>query len=495
MQKAVFTPEAGMWVGIFLSGYALILTGLTVFAARKVRNFADYLVAGRSLPFFLCTATLLATWFGAGSSMGVAGAVCKKGLYGVTADPFGASLALLLGGLFYVKYLRAKASYTITDIIEERYGKKASIYASFFLLPTYTGWLGALILAMGKILSLLLGWEPLPCSLVIGAVILLYTLFGGMWAVTLTDAFQILLILLGFLLLLPEVAARLPGGLAFVKEIPAKDFSLLPSPPDSWEMWTSCFGQWIVMGLGCIVGQDLFQRTLSAKTPEIARKSTLYSALFYFLLTLFPIFFGFSARFLPWKELLPPHLVLENGLLKDPEQILPLLAGTLLSPIPAALFLTSLLAVIMSSADSSVLAVSSLFVNNIVRPLCKKELPDKKSLLLVRLSGAGFLVLGVVLALHAKSIFTLLVNSWACQLLVLFVPVTCAIYFPKTSLKGIWCGMTAGPLVWFFYAAIRCGFSLEKLGDDILYQGAFFGFLAACLLTFLWPGKKKPETE
>ena len=327
-------------------------------------------------------------------------------------------------------------------------------------------------------------------TLVIGGVILLYTICGGMWAVTLTDAFQLFLILLGFLLLLPEVLEKLPEGLAFLQKIPAKDWSLLPEEKTNWEMWTSCAGQWIVMGMGCIAGQDLLQRTLSAKTPEIARKSTLFSAFLYMLIAFFPIFLGFGARFLPWAELLPPHLLLANGRLADPEQILPLLAGKLLSPVMGALFLTALLAVIMSSADSSLLAVSSLFVNNILRPLCKKEIPDRRSLLLVRLSAAGFLVCGVVLALHAKSIFTLLVNSWACQLLVVFLPVSCAIYFPGIPGKRIWAGMFSGPLVWFFYAAARCRFSLEILTDDILYQGAFFGFLAALLATFLPWGKR-----
>lgn len=493
MQNSFFSPEGKMYLGLFLSGYAVILILLSFFASGKIRSFADYLVAGRRLPFFLCTATLLATWFGAGSSMGVAGSVYSKGLYGVTADPFGASLALLLGGFFYVRILRQKEHLTITDILEEKYGKKAGIYGAFFLLPTYIGWLGALILAMGKILSLLLGWDPLTSALMVGAIVLLYTLCGGMWAVTLTDAFQLILIVLGFILLVPAVTEKIPGGFSFIREIPAKDLLLLPPRPDSWEMWTSCAGQWIVMGLGCIAGQDLFQRTLSAKTPQIAQKSAVSSAFLYFLLTLFPIFFGFGARFLPWQEILPSHYLLANGTLKDPEQILPLLAGYLLSPIPAALFLTTLLAVIMSSADSSILAVSSLFVNNILRPLSPKEPDEKKSLLLVRLSGAGFLAIGVLVAIHAKSVFSLLVNSWACQLLVLFIPVTCAIYFPKVSKKGIWGGMLAGPLVWFFYGAIRCRFSLENLNDDFLYQGAFFGFLAALFFTFIWktPARKR----
>lgn len=71
----------------------------------------------------MATATLLATWFGAGSSMGVAATVYTDGIGGVLADPFGASISLVLAGIFIVGLLRRLKCLTVTDIVERKYGK------------------------------------------------------------------------------------------------------------------------------------------------------------------------------------------------------------------------------------------------------------------------------------------------------------------------------------------------------------------------------------
>ena len=89
----------------FVTLYLLVSVGIGLYAATKVHNTKDFAVAGRSLPLPVVTATVFATWFGAETVLGVSATFVKDGLGGVVADPFGASLCLILAGLFFAPKL------------------------------------------------------------------------------------------------------------------------------------------------------------------------------------------------------------------------------------------------------------------------------------------------------------------------------------------------------------------------------------------------------
>ena len=84
----------------FVILYWIISVGIGLYAARYVKNSRDFAVAGRSLPMYVVTATVFATWFGSETVLGVSSTFVKDGLRGVVADPFGSSLCLVLVGLF-----------------------------------------------------------------------------------------------------------------------------------------------------------------------------------------------------------------------------------------------------------------------------------------------------------------------------------------------------------------------------------------------------------
>ncbi|MFX6250131.1 hypothetical protein ABTF88_19060, partial [Acinetobacter baumannii] len=84
----------------FVIIYWVISVGIGLWAALRVRNTTDFAVAGRSLPFYVVTATVFATWFGSETVLGIPAVFLKEGLSGVVSDPFGSSLCLILVGLF-----------------------------------------------------------------------------------------------------------------------------------------------------------------------------------------------------------------------------------------------------------------------------------------------------------------------------------------------------------------------------------------------------------
>ena len=105
--------------------YLAVMLGIGIYASRRIRGSADFIVAGKRLPLLLCTTTLAATWFGGGICIGAASAAYKGGFLAVIADPFGAALCLLLAGLFYVRLLRRMGLMTIASFFTSRFGPHA----------------------------------------------------------------------------------------------------------------------------------------------------------------------------------------------------------------------------------------------------------------------------------------------------------------------------------------------------------------------------------
>ena len=473
-----------LWIGIAVYMIGMLTIGWL--SSRKVTEMSDFLVAGRRLPLWMATATLLATWFGAGSSMGVAATVYDDGINGVLADPFGASLSLILAGIFIVGMLRKKGCMTVTDIIERQYGKGAGIYASLWMVPVYVGWLGAQLLGLGTILNLLTGISVPMGTLIGSVVVLIYTCAGGMWAVTLTDVVQVGIMIVGLIFLLPGTINIAGGSEALFSSLRPED-TLLPLGASGFNDYVYYIGSWIVMGLGCMVGQDLIQRSLSSKNANIAVASSVMSGFFYMVIGLIPIIVGIAARII-----LPKYGITSDVMGDNLEnQVLPRIAIIVLGesyPLLLTIFIAALTAAIMSSADSSLLAGASLLCNNVMVPLFPK-LRAQKMLICTRVTTVLLTVIALVLALWVKSIYNLMINSWISQLVIVFIPVMMALYVPKAGRNTAWATMIIGTVVWIGYTYIfSCGTGMglvELLGSDhfdrVITCGAVYGFVSALL--------------
>ena len=173
-------------VAIYLVG--MITLGL--YAARRAKSSTDFMVAGRKLGLPVATATMLATWMGAGTIMGAAGAAYGGGFLAVIADPFGAALCLFLIGFIMARLMRRLKLVTITEFIEQKYDRTAGVLAATGLLVAYVGWTAAQFVAFGFILNTFTGIETEFGIYAGAAIVLTYTAFGGMWAVALTDFVQ-----------------------------------------------------------------------------------------------------------------------------------------------------------------------------------------------------------------------------------------------------------------------------------------------------------------
>jgi len=433
---------------------------LGFWAGRRVKGGSDFIVAGRRLPLWLATATLFATWFGGGTCVGAAGAAYERGLLGVIADPFGAALCLFLAGWFYVRPLRRMRLLTIGDFFRIRFGAGAERAAALLQVPPFIGWAAAQLVAFGTVLQAISGFDQGTAIVVGGVTVLIYTVAGGMWAVALTDSLQAVVLIAGLAVLLPIALAENGGWSAVSAALPEGRLDFLPqSSPMSWLFYLQA---WLVVGVGSIPSQDLLQRTLSSKSESVAVHSAHIAGAMYLTVGLIPVTLGMIAS-----------IALPN--LSDPELALPMLGREYLGPVGLSLFLGALLSAILSSADSALLAPSSVFSENVIRPLLP-GLTEAALLRIARLTVVVFSLLALLLALRFRTVYELMMTAMEAGVAGMIAPFTAGLYWKRCNGWGALAGMLGGTLVWALMS-----FWTEAVPADLV--GLAFSILAVVGVT------------
>ena len=120
----------------FIILYLLASIAIGLYAAKRVNNTADYAVAGRSLPLAIVIATTFATWFGSETVLGVSARFVSGNLGEVVEDPFGASMCLVLVGLFFAYRLYKRNLITLGDYYRQRYGRTIEVICSLMIIAS-----------------------------------------------------------------------------------------------------------------------------------------------------------------------------------------------------------------------------------------------------------------------------------------------------------------------------------------------------------------------
>ncbi|MBP7148196.1 MAG: sodium:solute symporter, partial [Acidobacteria bacterium] len=320
--------------------YVVLQLAIGAWISRRIRTEEDYLVAGRRLGYTLSIFTIFATWFGAETCIGAAGVVYAAGLAGGTSDPFGYAVCLFVMGVaFSVPLWRARLT-TVADLPRRRYSIAVERVTVLLMVPTSVFWAAAQVRAFGQVLSASSGLAVWVTITVAALVVVIYTVSGGLLADAWTDLLQGIVLIAGLLLLLG--AALLRHG---VEPFGAIDPARLRPLGGGQEPLLAVIEAWAIPVCGSVFAAELVARMIAARSPRVARRSTLVASGTYLLIGLIPVALGlFAAVTLPGLE--------------HPEQVLPRLAHELL---PAALypvFAGALVSAILSTVDSSLLAAS-----------------------------------------------------------------------------------------------------------------------------------------
>lgn len=455
--------------------YLLLTVAIGAWAARRVRSSGDYILAGRSLPMVLSASALFATWFGSETVFGASSEFLHGGLVAVIEDPFGAALCLILFGTFFARKLYKMNLLTLGDLFRVRYGARAELMAAVLMVPSYFGYIAAQLVAMGLIMNAVADISLVSGILISMGVVTVYTFIGGMWAISITDFIQSILIITGLAILAYTMSQKAGGAMNIINDAPAETFRFLPeASPKAWIAWLAA---WSVLGLGSIPSQDVFQRVMSSGSSSIAWKSCYIAAALYLTIAMLPLFISLATRYL-----YPEQLFAGDAQLVLPTMVL---AHTAL-PVQI-LFFGSLLSAIMSTTSSAMLAPASILSENIIKPLYKNPISDKQLLMITRIAVLVISVLATILACWKSNIYELVADSSIFSLVSLFVPMTAALYWPRANSIGAMVSMIFGMIVWVI--SIYAETEIHPLVYGLL--AAFVGMLAG---TFMGSLKSNDST-
>lgn len=460
----------------FIVLYLLVSIAIGLYAATRVHNTADYAVAGRSLPLAVVIATTFATWFGSETVLGVSARFVDGGLGAVVEDPFGASMCLVLVGLFFAYKLYQKNLITLGDYYRQRYGRVIEVVCSGIILFSYLGWVAAQITALGLVFNLLTqGAVSLTLGMVIGTVVvLIYTLYGGMWSVALTDFVQMIVIAVG-LIAIAWYAADLAGGAGKVIDFAAREGKFQFFPTGGAKEWTFFIAAAITMMLGSIPQQDVFQRVMSSNSASTARKGPVIGGVLYLLFAFIPMFVV-TAAILIMPDAAP-------ALLKDdPQKVLPTLVMERMPVILQVAFFGALLSAIMSTASATLLAPSTTFVENILRNI-RPGMSDAATLKAMRISVLVFTacVLAYAITMQGTSIYEMVSGAYQVPLVGAFVPLVFGLYWKRATTQGALAAVVLGLGVWLLFVAspaLAAEFPQQLAGLLAALLGMFTGSLA-----------------
>ncbi|HAV74134.1 MAG: sodium:solute symporter [Limnobacter sp.] len=423
--------------------YLLVSVLIGLYVARNVSSAADYAVAGRHLSLPIVTATVFATWFGSETVLGISSTFVEEGLSGIVADPFGASMCLILAGLFIAPKIYRLNLLTLGDYYRVRYNRVVEIFCSACIVVSYLGWVAAQISALGLIFNVLTdGAVSQEWGMVIGAsVVLIYTLFGGMLSVAILDFIQMVVIAAGLVYIM-WIVADLAGGVGTVVDHAEAAGKLQFFPEEfSYVLWVPFVGAFLTMAFGSIPQQDIFQRISSAKDEKTAVRGAVLGGSMYF-------FFAFIPVFLAYGAILIDPATFTAMVSEDSQMVLPNLVLMHTPVFAQIVFFGALISAIMSTSSATLLAPSVSFAENIVKNIYPK-MDDKALLLTMRISVFVFTIIVVAFAINSESsIFEMVESAYEITLAAAFVPLVFGLYWSKATSQGAVASIVVGVSSW-----------------------------------------------
>jgi Na+/proline symporter len=436
--------------------YLLVQFGIGIWVSRRIRSEADYLIAGRSLGYGLATFSIFATWFGAETIIGAAGTTYREGVSLASAEPFGYALCLVLMGLIFARPLWRRKLTTLADLFRQRYSPGVERFAAIILIPSSVLWAAAQVRAFGSVIASASTLDVQVAITTAAAFVILYTAIGGLLADAITDVIQGAMLAVGLLVVAVAVVAHL-GGIGAAGEALASGSGIRIAGEGRASLMET-LEAWAIPVCGSVIATELVARVIAARSPDVARRSSIVAGGLYLLLGIIPVFVGLVG----WR-LMPG--------LGDPEQLFPAVAQQLLPTVAYALFAGGLISAILSTVDSTLLVASGLLSHNVLVPSLGITAERTK----LRLARGGVVVLGIaayVMALHAEGVFALVEQASALGSAGALVTVSFGLFTTLGGARTAFATLAAGMLV---YLAASFG--------DLPYP--FLTSLAASLIAYV----------
>ncbi len=440
--------------------YVVVTTGVSFFWMTRVRKPADYLVAGRGLPYWVLTGTIVGTCIGTGVIIGGSGLAYRHG-WGGCAYPIGLGLGTLLAGLCFAGMRRYKFM-TLSEEIACYYGGNRAVveFSNVSLFLSQVCWLTVQIKGGAAVVWAVTGLPEGVCTVLAGFAKAVISIPGGLKAVVYTDVVQTVILFCGFGCLVRSALTEAGGLAGLSHSVPAGYFSFLGA---------ASLGGWnvaaliLVMALNPIADPGRRLTMYSAHTEAGAKWSMVTSGV---VVIFFSAVIGITGMY---------AFRLNPGL-KDADQALPWLVTNVLPPWLAAFVVVSVVSGMSSAANGCAAAIGTFFVRHIC-PLVAGRYPKRPVVVARRALACAFLV-ATIMALYAGSIVGFVVKFMSVTMSGLGVIILLGRFWKRATWQGAMAALVTTPV------ASLVGM---KFWDNPALPGTLAGVLALAGVSLLTP--------
>lgn len=416
---------------IILVLYLVLMVGIGLWFSRKkeVATGDDFVFASRSLPRPVMIGTLLATWVGSGTIIGGASFAYTYGplaaIFFMAGTPVGIVVLYLIA-----KRIRRQSTYTVPELLEQRYGLSVRTIAAIITLLAYTGITAYQFTGGGYIVSVITPLDPGQGAIVVAILVTFLAVGGGLKSVAWTDFVSALVIVLGLMIALPLVIGGDIGGWgAYWEGMPETHRQL-----DGGLTAIQLVGYFLPLFMLILADQNMYQRLGAAKNEVDARKSTAGFFFSSFLVTA-PVALLGSAAVVLMPSIEPDTAILSLA----GEGYLPLILGGLL--------LAGALAFIVTTGSSFLLSGAGNVVYDVVQRMMGRTLDDKARLRVHRLSVLGIGIVAYVLGTFFPTVLELQMYSYTVYGVAIAPPVLAIFFWKRASKWGALTSMSLGVIV------------------------------------------------
>ncbi len=483
--------------------YLLFLVGVGVYKARGVKDSADFMVAGRTLPWFVLVGTLLATWIGNGSLFGGAGLGYRNGLAGLWSSA-GAWAGIVLV-YFIAQRIRNFGKVTVPDIFEARYNRTAALLATVITIIAYLTIVSYQFRGGGRVLSIITdGMISVEAGIVITAVFAItYTVLAGMVSVVYTDVVNGILMIFGVLAALTFMLVQV-GGIDEV--IAAAEAAGKWSLFGNWENERAAVASGPIIAFSFLVptmlllmgDANMYQRIFSAKDGGSARIAVGVWVFGVILLEGSISFLGLTGSVAAQQGIIPELFpggpadtaanLSENVIPTIARQAVPLGIGMLL--------VATMMAIIVSTADSFLLVPAT----NLTRDVYQRYIsPNATERRVVFIGRAMVLLLGFIAFLLVEQFPTILAAAYTAYLVYgagITPGVLAAFLWKRATKEGAVASLVSGAsvtLLWTFYLSRQPYFGdWHPFLQEVTYPAVTLSVLALVVISLLTP-RPPPE--
>jgi solute:Na+ symporter, SSS family len=358
--------------------YMVLLIGVGALRSKGVESQEDFSVAGRQLSTFVLFGTMLATWIGTGSIFGNAEKTYNSGI-AAWILPVGGLLGILTLSFLAAKARRVEAI-TVQDILEQRYNQWARILGAVTLVLTAVTIVSYQYRAAAAVIDLALpgAFRYETAVIMVAVFIIVYTALAGMFSVAYTDLVMGVTMIIGILVSLPVLWNKAGGYAGIAARLPADHMQFTGR-----FTWVEALGLVLPPALLVLGDANMYQRFFSARNEGMARRATIWLLAGVAYMELMIIVVAWVGSALEWQD----------GNLARPARVIAYVARDHMPVALGALLMTTIMAVIVSTAISYLLVPATALVRDIYQRFINPRASEKTLVWLLR---ALVILLGVI---------------------------------------------------------------------------------------------------